>query len=198
MTLRRVVFWLHLLTGIVAGTIVLSMSATGVLLAFEPQLAAFSERDRRTVTPPAPGATPQTLDALLGSVRTALPEAVPSRILVRAEPTASAVVSLGRDEAVFVDPYTGRILGPLLGPARRSTPSWSGTAGSARATSGGRSPAPATWPSSAWRSAGSFSGGRGARAARPCAPWPCSTCGCAGARATSTGTTRSASGVPPC
>jgi uncharacterized iron-regulated membrane protein len=115
MTLRRVVFWVHLLTGLVAGTIVLGMAATGALLAFEPQLAAFSERDRRTVTPPAPAAMPQTLDALLVGVRTALPEAAPTRLLVRAEPTASVVVSLGQEDAVFVDPYTGRILGPLSG-----------------------------------------------------------------------------------
>jgi uncharacterized iron-regulated membrane protein len=115
MTLRRVVFWLHLLTALVAGSIVLSMSLTGVLLAFEPQLAAFSERDRRAVTPPASGATPQSLDALLAAVSTARPEAAPTRVLVRVEPTASVVVSLGQDDAVFVDPYTGRILGPLSG-----------------------------------------------------------------------------------
>jgi uncharacterized iron-regulated membrane protein len=32
-------------------------------------------------------------------------------VTVRADPTASAVVQLGRDGALFVDPYTGAVLG---------------------------------------------------------------------------------------
>jgi uncharacterized iron-regulated membrane protein len=112
-TLRKTVFWLHLLTGVVAGAVVLFMSVTGVLLAFEPQLAAFSERDRRSVPAPAPAARRLSLDALVAGVRTARPESTLTRVLVRADPTASVAVSLGGEDAVFVDPYTGRILGPL-------------------------------------------------------------------------------------
>ena len=37
MTLRTVFFWLHLTAGVVAGAIILLMSATGVALTFERQ-----------------------------------------------------------------------------------------------------------------------------------------------------------------
>ena len=52
MIVRRLVFWLHLLTGLTAGAVILVMSATGVLLTFEPQIVDFAERDLRTVPPP--------------------------------------------------------------------------------------------------------------------------------------------------
>ena len=38
MTVHRAIFWLHLLTGTLAGLVILVMSVTGVLLAFEPQI----------------------------------------------------------------------------------------------------------------------------------------------------------------
>jgi uncharacterized iron-regulated membrane protein len=115
MTLRTVVFWAHLLTGLVAGTVVLSLSVTGVLLAFEPQLAAFSERHLRSVTPPAPDAPRQQLDAIIAAAQAASAGAAASRVIVRSDPIASVVVSLGGEDAVFVDPYQGRVLGPLSG-----------------------------------------------------------------------------------
>ena len=43
MMLRRIVFWLHLLTALTAGTVILVMAATGVLLAFEPQIVDLAE-----------------------------------------------------------------------------------------------------------------------------------------------------------
>jgi uncharacterized iron-regulated membrane protein len=53
MNLRKIIFWLHLTAGVLAGTVILVMSATGVLLAFERQIVAFAERGIRTVAPPA-------------------------------------------------------------------------------------------------------------------------------------------------
>lgn len=113
MTIRRVVFWGHMLTGVAAGAVVFVMAVTGALLAFEPQLVAFSERHLRSVPPPPTDARRQRLDVILASVRAASPEATPARVLLHAERTASLVVSLGADTAVFVDPYTARVLGPL-------------------------------------------------------------------------------------
>ena len=53
--LRQVIFWLHLVTGVMAGLVIGVMSVTGVLLAFERQIVAFAERDVRTVQLPASG-----------------------------------------------------------------------------------------------------------------------------------------------
>ena len=44
MTFRSLIFWLHLTAGVVAGTVVLMMSVTGVLLTYEKQMVAWAER----------------------------------------------------------------------------------------------------------------------------------------------------------
>ena len=43
-TLRRLVFWIHLFTGLTAGVVILVMCVSGVLLAFEPQIVDYAER----------------------------------------------------------------------------------------------------------------------------------------------------------
>ncbi len=113
MSLRTLVFWLHLLVGVTAGAVILFMSVTGVLLAFEPQITEWLERDRRVVTPP-PDAQRLTVEVLLARAREARPDVRPTIVTLRSDPTASAVVSFGRDGgALFVDPYRGTVLGGL-------------------------------------------------------------------------------------
>ena len=55
MTLRSFIFWLHLIAGVVAGTVVLVMSVTGVLLTYEKQMVAWAERSP-LAAPPSPDA----------------------------------------------------------------------------------------------------------------------------------------------
>jgi uncharacterized iron-regulated membrane protein len=110
---RRAVFWLHLLVGVTAGAVILFMSLTGVLLAFEPQLTEWLERDRRVVTPPV-DARRLTVDAVLARAREARPALPPITVTRRSDPAAAAVVSFGREGgALFVDPYRGTVLGGL-------------------------------------------------------------------------------------
>ena len=111
MKLRTVVFWLHLATGTAAGVLILVMAVTGALLAFAPQLADWSERDLRTVAPPAPDAKRLDLDALVIGARGARGDARPTAVTVRAEPRASVRVGFGREGALYVDPYSGAVLG---------------------------------------------------------------------------------------
>lgn len=111
MSIRPVVFWLHLLVGVTAGTVIAFMSVTGVLLAFEPQITEWLERDRRIVVPP-PGASRLPVETLVARAREARPDVRPSIVTLRADPTAALVVSFGRDGgALFVDPYRGTVLG---------------------------------------------------------------------------------------
>ena len=44
MPLRRLVFWLHLVVGVIAGLVILVLAVTGALLAFEPQILAAADR----------------------------------------------------------------------------------------------------------------------------------------------------------
>ena len=113
MSLRTLVFWLHLLVGVIAGAVILFMSVTGVILAFEPQITEWLERDRRVITPP-PDARPLSVEAILAKAREARPDGRPTAVTLRADPTASAVVSFGREGgALFVDQYRGLVLGRL-------------------------------------------------------------------------------------
>jgi hypothetical protein len=61
---NSLLFWLHLLVGVTAGAVILFMSVTGVILAFEPQITDWLERDRRIITPP-PDARPLSAEAIL-------------------------------------------------------------------------------------------------------------------------------------
>ncbi len=86
------------------------MSVTGVCLAFETQVINWAERDLRQITPPA-AATPLSLDKLLGDLREKNPDAEPTALTLNSSPAASILVSRGPDEVVYVNPYTGEILG---------------------------------------------------------------------------------------
>ena len=86
------------------------MSVTGVLLAFERQMTEWADRDLRVI-PPVPGAPRLSVDALIAGLRAAEPDATPSGLTLRSDPAAPAAISLGRERTIFVNPYTGAILG---------------------------------------------------------------------------------------
>jgi uncharacterized iron-regulated membrane protein len=109
MKLRTVIFWMHLPAGVIAGGIILIMSVTGALLAYEKQITAWA--DGYQVAPPQAGAARLSVEALLSRVREARPDATPSALTLRADKAAPAIVQLGRDSMLFLDPFTGSVLG---------------------------------------------------------------------------------------
>jgi uncharacterized iron-regulated membrane protein len=117
MKLRKIIFWLHLSAGLIAGSVVLVMSVTGVLLAFERQLIEWADQDWHVV-PPEAGAARLSISALIASVRAVEPEAIPSGLTLRSDPKAPAAINLGRERTVFLNPYTGAVLGDGSKPAR--------------------------------------------------------------------------------
>ena len=88
------------------------MCFTGTALAFEKQLIAWSEGDARQIKAPPEATERLSLDDLAQRVRQAHPDARPASIMVSADPQATVMFSLGRDQNVFVNPYTGEILQP--------------------------------------------------------------------------------------
>ena len=108
MAIRKIIFWLHLIAGVIAGIVVLVMSATGVALAFEKEIIAWAERDVRRVTPPA-DAKRLPVDELLAKVRAAQPEVRPSGVTVYSDPTMATLVSVGRTNGFHVNPYSGDV-----------------------------------------------------------------------------------------
>jgi len=112
--LRSIFFWGHLAVGVTAGVFILNMAASGILIAYEKQITAFAERGQRTVAvPPGDAADAARLDlpTLVAKVRAARPEARLSGITLSAEPTAAARLSMGRENVLYVNPYTGEVLG---------------------------------------------------------------------------------------
>lgn len=107
MTLRKAVFWTHLAAGLFAGAVVFIMSVTGVLLAFERQLTEWSDRGLR-VESPANHAPRLGMEALLSSIGNA---GAPSGITAHSDPRSPVAISFGRERTVFLNPYTGAVLG---------------------------------------------------------------------------------------
>jgi uncharacterized iron-regulated membrane protein/flavodoxin len=110
---HKIIFWSHLLAGVAAGLVIFIMSFTGVILMYEPQIAEYSEWNQRWVTPPGPEAKRLAIDDLVARVHAANPEGRPAAITVKSDPTASVIVNLGRENTVFINPYTGELLGGL-------------------------------------------------------------------------------------
>ncbi len=106
---RKILFWTHLCIGAIAGAAILIMSATGVLLAFERQALELVDRDLRTVNPPAE-IHPRRLAEMVATV-SANAGSLPSGVVIRPSASASVEFTFGRDRQVFVDPYTGAVLG---------------------------------------------------------------------------------------
>jgi uncharacterized iron-regulated membrane protein len=108
--IRTVFFWLHLTAGLLAGVVVVIMSATGALLAFEKQTVYYADT-RAIALAPASGATPLPIDEILARVRATGLIAEPSAVAFRRDPTAPIALTIGPGNVAYVDPYTGRLLG---------------------------------------------------------------------------------------
>jgi uncharacterized iron-regulated membrane protein len=125
--LRTIVFWLHLASGVVAGAVILVMSVTGTLLTFQQQVLLRIERAQRLVVEPGPSVVRLDADTLIDRARAAVPGAQPTGLTLESSRTAAATVALGAAGNVYVNPYTGEVLGSGSIRARafyRSVTAW--------------------------------------------------------------------------
>ncbi|HUG82036.1 MAG TPA: PepSY-associated TM helix domain-containing protein [Bryobacterales bacterium] len=110
---RKIIFWLHLCAGVFAGVVVLIMSVTGVTLTYEKQMLEWADlRGYRSAAAGAGGSHAERLpiSALLARVQ-AQRGALPSSIIVRPDPADPVAFPYGREAPLYVDPYTGAVLG---------------------------------------------------------------------------------------
>lgn len=117
MRLRPILFWSHLVAGLVAGLVIAVMSFTGAMLAFEKEIIAWAERDVRRVAP-SPDGRRLGLDALLARVKESQPGVNPGSVTLRRDPTEALLVSINRTNNLSVNPYTSEIH-PQGAPATR-------------------------------------------------------------------------------
>ena len=110
MSLRRAIFWIHLAVGVAAGTVVLMMAVTGVLLTYEAQLNRWALRDYRA-DPPPPDGGPLPLDQLIAGVTGDRPSTVVTSVALRRDPREPAVVRFDDRAIAYVDRFTGELRG---------------------------------------------------------------------------------------
>jgi|KBSMisStandDraft_5_1062788.scaffolds.fasta_scaffold07130_6 uncharacterized iron-regulated membrane protein len=108
MTPRRVLFWIHLIAGCVAGLVILIMSVTGILLAYKRQI--MHHADRVSQWQPGPGAQRLPVEQLLAAIQKDQGQ-MPTGITVRADSNDPVSFDFGRERTVLVNPYTGQVLG---------------------------------------------------------------------------------------
>jgi uncharacterized iron-regulated membrane protein len=105
---RRVLFWAHLSCGVAAGLLILLMSVTGVLLAYEKQLVAAAEQGNRIgVLADAPMLT---AEALADKARVAAPDAQRLALVFNLDPSVPVTVTRGREAPLLMNPWTGELL----------------------------------------------------------------------------------------
>jgi len=129
--LRKALFWTHLAAGLIAGSVVLVMSATGVALTYERQILAWLERGpaREKI---APSGVPLPLEALAA-------ERQASAVTVRAGADEPVEIALAKGSQ-YLDPYTGAELAAGSSGPRKTFRAimawhrWLGVEGEGRAT----------------------------------------------------------------
>ncbi|HWL53046.1 MAG TPA: PepSY-associated TM helix domain-containing protein [Chthoniobacteraceae bacterium] len=109
--MRRILFWIHLLAGVVAGLVILVMSATGVALAYERQIIAFSERHYRATPEQVASAPRLSLNTLAESVLAQNEGEAPGSVNVSVDPAAPVAFSYGRQKTLYYNPYSGEYMG---------------------------------------------------------------------------------------
>jgi uncharacterized iron-regulated membrane protein len=137
--LRQILFWAHLSCGIAAGLIVLSLSATGVLLTYEKQVIAAAAQDNRLTT--APLTERLSLERLAAIAHAAAPRTRRLSLVIDSDPLAPVAVPRGREAALLLNPYTGESIADAAAGVRgfmRAIENWhrwlGGTGSSTRAS----------------------------------------------------------------
>jgi uncharacterized iron-regulated membrane protein len=116
---RKVLFWCHLTVGVIAGVVILIMSATGVLLTYERHITYWADTRNYHIAAPSLEANRLSVEALIAKAREARPDTTVTTVILRAGATEPAAIGLagnpgagpGGGGAIFLDPYTGATLG---------------------------------------------------------------------------------------
>ena len=108
--LRKIVFWCHLPVGVIAGVVILIMCVTGVLLAYEKQITSWADTRGYISAPPTAEVRHLPVETLLATAREAR-GTNPTAITLKSDPAAPAEIAFGRETTLFVNPYSGQVLG---------------------------------------------------------------------------------------
>jgi uncharacterized iron-regulated membrane protein len=107
-TPRRILFWLHLIAGCIAGTVIFFLAVTGTCIAYERQMIAWADRDHKA----AASGTRAPIGSLVTTAE-AYAHGSATAIAIHSNPGAPVEITVGREPArvLLLDPYSGRIMG---------------------------------------------------------------------------------------
>ena len=114
---RDLLFWCHLTTGVTVGLVVLVMSVTGVLLTYQRQITSWADLRALDGAPSAPDAARLPVATLVERARKAA-SATPTAITWRPGRDTPVEVAIGRERRLFLNAYTGAVLGEGSRPVR--------------------------------------------------------------------------------
>jgi len=106
--LRKIVFWLHLSCGLLAGTVVFTMSLTGVLLMYERQINAWVLSSHYVSA--ADNTQHLQLEQLLSIQQIAQPNQQATVMVITNHPGAPVSFLAGRRQVLNLNPYTGETM----------------------------------------------------------------------------------------
>ena len=108
---RKIIFWLHLISGVLAGIFIFIMCVTGAILSFESNILEFAESDMRFVAVPSENSQKLSANEIITKIQAAKPNVKPTSISIANEENAAINVSFGREGQAYVNPFTGEITG---------------------------------------------------------------------------------------
>ena len=108
MKVKPIVFWSHLVAGVLAGLVILMMSVTGALLTYERQIISWVENSYFAQNTGEIEAL--SADDLLMVAQQAEPKAQRFTLTYSSNPDSVLRISAGRDRNLLVDPFRGEIL----------------------------------------------------------------------------------------
>ncbi len=136
MTLHKILYWPHLICGVIAGILILIMSTTGVILTYERQIIAWAETDYERTIPV--GANTLAVDEIITMNRDELNEKELRSIKILN--SAEAPIIIRGKEYFYINRYSGEILGngpkavKVFFSEMRSLHRWLSMEGESRAT----------------------------------------------------------------
>jgi uncharacterized iron-regulated membrane protein len=107
MTIRKLIYWPHLVCGVVAGIVILTMSVTGVLLTYERQIIAWAETAYENPMPA--GSETISIDEITKKIIALSDEKKLRSIKIQNNPKAPMIIRAS--DYYYINRYTGDILG---------------------------------------------------------------------------------------
>jgi uncharacterized iron-regulated membrane protein len=118
---RKTIFWIHLVCGVLAGSVVFTMSFTGVALTYQRQITDWAAQSR--YVPQKEQGQRLPLDQLLLIQQTRQPQTTATTLVLTNDPGAPVSFRAGRQGGVSLNPYTGAGM-DLSSPALAAFFSW--------------------------------------------------------------------------